>query len=369
MRNFKSNIYVIALLLACFSLQGQAIVNTPRRSPRAQFSQTFGITKISIDYGAPKVKVGNNDRTGKIWGQQIPYGLQKITFAGQGEIPWRAGADENTTIEFSTDVKIEGKPLAAGKYGFHIILHEDNTATLIFSNNTSSWGSFWYKEEEDALRVKVTLEDTEFHNVLNYRAIELDGVYTKLALSWESKRVPFSVTANTLEIVENSLKDELRGQGGFGWQGRLQGAQYLARFNHNLPLVEKWVDESIAINRNFQNLQLKSTLLFQQQRMEEVMPLLDELGTLANLNQLNQLGYTLMQNNMLEKAIAMFELNVEKNPQDANVYNSLGEALVARGEKKDKKRAINLFKKSNTLNPAQFVRDSNDQHLEDLGAK
>ncbi|MCE7991977.1 MAG: DUF2911 domain-containing protein [Roseivirga sp.] len=369
MRNLKSNIFVIALLFACFSLQGQAVVNTPRRSPRAQFSQTFGITKVSIDYGAPKVKVGNNDRTGKIWGQQVPYGFQKITFAGKGEIPWRAGADENTTITFSTDVKVEGKPLAAGTYGFHIALHEDNKATLIFSNNSSSWGSFWYNEAEDALRVKVDMEDAEFQNVLNYSAIELDGLYTKLALSWEKKRIPFSVEANTLQIVENSLKEELRGQSGFGWLGKFQAAQYLVRFNHNIPLAEQWINESIATNKNYQNLQLKSIILFQQQKMEEVMVVLDEASTLADINQLNAMGYTLMQNNLLEKAIEMFELNVKRNPNDANVLNSLGEALVAKGGKSDKKRAIKLFQKSNSLNPAQLVKDSNDKNLADLGAK
>ena len=73
-----------------------------------------------------------------------------------------------------------------------------------------------------------------------------------------------------------------------------------------------------------------------------------------------------MQAQMLDKAIELFELNVERNPKDANVYNSLGEALVAKGENK---RAIKLFKKSNTLNPTQVVKDSNDQHLSSLGAK
>ncbi len=368
MRNFKSHIFIIALLFACFSLQGQNL-NIPRRSPRAQFSQTFGITKVTIDYGAPKVKVGNNDRTGKIWGQQVPYGFQKINFAGKGDIPWRAGADENTTISFSTDVKVEGKPLAAGTYGFHIALHDDNTATLIFSENTSSWGSFWYNEAEDALRVKVEMEDTQFQNVLNYSAIELDGLYTRLALTWEKKRIPFSVEANTLQLVENSLKDELRGASGFGWQGKFQAAQYLVRYNHNMPLAEQWIDESIAANKNFQNLQLKSSILFIQKKMDQVMTVLDEASTLADINQLNALGYTLMQNNLMEKALEMFELNVERNPEDANVLNSLGEALVAKGGKADKKRAIKLFKKSNALNPSQLVKDSNDQHLSDLGAK
>lgn len=293
MKNLTCNLLFIILTFNAIGLQGQAVVTIPRSSPRAQFSQTFGITKVIIDYGAPKVKVGNNDRTGQIWGQQVPYGFQKINFAGKGEIPWRAGADENTTIHFSTDVKIEGKALAAGTYGFHVAVYEDNTATLIFSHNTSSWGSFWYTKSEDALRVKVDMEEAPFQNVLNYSAIELDGLYTKLALTWEKKIIPFTVEANTLDLVAQNLIEELRGQIGFGWQGKFQAAQYLVRFQHDLPLAEKWIDESIAINKNFQNLQVKSSILLQQQRNRELLPVLDECAAVADINQLNALGYPL----------------------------------------------------------------------------
>ncbi len=53
---------------------------------------------------------------------------------------------------FSTDVNIEG--LAAGKYGFHIAVYPDS-CTLIFSKNSTAWGSFFYNPAEDALRVTV----------------------------------------------------------------------------------------------------------------------------------------------------------------------------------------------------------------------
>lgn len=365
MQNLRLSIFLLALQFITTGVQGQ-YVTVPRPSPRAQFSQTFGITKVTIDYSAPKVIRGSNDRTGKIWGQQVPYGFRKINFFGKGEIPWRAGADENTTIEFSTDVRVEGQPLAAGKYGLHMAIYEDNTATIIFSKNTTSWGSFWYNEAEDALRVKVNMEDIAFQNVLNYSVTELDGLYAKFALSWENKRIPFKVEANTLDIVTNSLKDELRGAPGMTWEGKYFAARYLVQYNHEPELAAQWIEESINMKKNYQNMLLKATLLFQQGNREALIPTLDETAQLADMNELNQLGYTLIQNNMLDKAIEYFELNVKLNPTDANVHNSLGEALVTKG---DKKRAIKLFKKSNTLNPTQVVKDSNDKHLADLGVK
>src|SRR6201989_2133999 len=117
---------------------------------KASVTERVGITDVTIQYNRPGVK----GREGKIWGQLIPTGYTDQGFGSSKAAPWRAGANENTTIEFSTDVKIEGQPLAAGKYGF-FIAYDSSESTLIFSKNSTSWGSFFYNEQEDALRVKV----------------------------------------------------------------------------------------------------------------------------------------------------------------------------------------------------------------------
>lgn len=366
MKTLKTNLWLIAIMLFTTYSFAQSGVTTPKRSPRAEFSQTFGITKVSINYGAPKVIVARGDRTGKIWGQQIPFGLQKINFAGKGEIPWRAGADENTTITFGTDVKVADKSLKAGTYGLHMIIKDENNATIIFSNNTSSWGSFWYNPKEDALRVDVKMKDIAFHNVLNYSATGLDTSAAEISLSWENKQIPFLVTANTPELVTNNLKDELRGQVGFGWKGKFDAAQYLSRAKHKPELALQWVNESIAAQKNFQNLNLKGAILFTQGKLNEALPILNEASVLANLNQLNGLGYLFMSNNQLDKAIEFFELNVKRNPTDANVHNSLGEAYMTKGKNKT---ALQMFRKSNSLNPPKFVKDANDALIKQLTSK
>src|SRR5205823_1326532 len=116
---------------------GAGDVHLPYESQKASASQRIGLTDMEITYHRPAVK-GR-----KIWGELVPY---------NSTIPWRGGANENTTISFSSDVTIEGKPLAAGTYGLHFIPAEGEW-TVIFSKNYTSWGSFSYDKNEDALRI------------------------------------------------------------------------------------------------------------------------------------------------------------------------------------------------------------------------
>src|SRR5438067_13774930 len=118
-------------------LSAQSLLNLPRASQHALVTQRVGITDITINYSRPLV----NKR--QIWGKLVPYGQV-----------WRAGANENTTIEFTDPVTVEGKQLARGIYGLHMIPGESEW-TLIFSKAATAWGSFSYKQQEDALRVSV----------------------------------------------------------------------------------------------------------------------------------------------------------------------------------------------------------------------
>src|SRR4249920_2963783 len=126
---------------------------------KAFIGEQIGLTKVVINYDRPGVK----GREGKIWGQLVPVGYTDQGFGNSKAAPWRAGSNENTTLEFSTDIKIEGQYLQAGKYGF-FVAYDPNECTLIFSKNSTSWGSFFYDMKEDALRVKVKPTAAD-HNV------------------------------------------------------------------------------------------------------------------------------------------------------------------------------------------------------------
>ena len=146
-----------------------------RISPKAMVQETVGFTDVSIEYSRPGVK-GR-----EIWGGLVPY-----------HVVWRAGANEATKITFSTDVKINGKKLKAGSYGFFTIPTKDN-CTLIFNKVADQWGAFEYNEAEDALRVEVTPEEGYWQEWLTYTITKtLDNAAT-IKLEWEKLKMPFIV--------------------------------------------------------------------------------------------------------------------------------------------------------------------------------
>lgn len=157
-------------------------------SLKASVTQRLGTdVDITIEYSRPGVK-GR-----KIWGALVPYGMAPGNkYSENKPYPWRAGANENTTIQFNKDVLVEGKPLPAGKYGIHMIPSEKDWI-IIFSKNNSAWGSFAYKEEEDALRITVTPVKAPHQEWLVYGFDELAGTSATAYLHWEELKVPFKI--------------------------------------------------------------------------------------------------------------------------------------------------------------------------------
>lgn len=362
--NMQAFFTAALIALLCWEVSAQN-VTTPRAvSPAAEFKQTIGISTVSINYSRPRVTFRGQDRSGNIWGTQVPWGFQATTFVDGSNIPWRAGANENTVITFSDDVKIEGKDLAAGSYGLHMAIFEDGKATVIFSNNTSSWGSFYYKEAEDALRVDVQAMDIDHTEVLTYDAINMDNTSATIALKWEKKAIPFKVTYDVHEIVLANFRDELRSIPGFGWLGLNQAAQYCVQNNINLEEGLQWAELSIANTQNFNNMSTKSQLLGLLGRNDESQKLMDESVAIANVGQLNFLGYQMLGQQKYDKAIEYFALNAKRNPKNANCFDSLGEAYKTKG---DNKNAIKHLKKSLSLNPAANVKANSIKLLKEMG--
>ena len=183
-------------------------LNLPRISQHGETVQTIGISSVTINYSRPLA----DGR--EIWGKVVPYG--KV---------WRAGANENTTIAFSDDASIEGKPLPAGTYGLHMIPDKDQW-TIIFSKNATSWGSFSYDEKEDALRVTVKPAAGESFATLTYTFDDVTPDSALATLRWEKVAVPFRISFDVKAITLKSIHNQLRNVGGFTWAGYDEAANW-----------------------------------------------------------------------------------------------------------------------------------------------
>lgn len=212
-------------------------LSLPRSSPNASVSQTVGVTEISIQYSRPGVK-GR-----KIWGDLVPY----------NEV-WRSGANENTTIKFSTPVKVQGHELPAGLYGLQTIPTEGDW-TVIFSKDADLWGAFNYKQEDDALRVQVKPQPAELRERMAYDFENVTDTTAEVVLHWEKLKVPFTIEVDTPKLVADKVKDAVR------WQTPLQAANYCIQNNTCLDDASRWLDASIALQENFSNLRAKAMLL------------------------------------------------------------------------------------------------------------
>src|SRR5262245_55801908 len=150
---------------------------------RSEVIQQIGMVRTSIEYSSPDVHAPNgDDRHGKIWGTLVPYGIYDLGYNNR-KGPWRAGANENTVFTVSHPVKINGQPLAAGRYGIHMIAGQPDW-TVIFSKNSTSWGSFSYDQAEDALRVTVKPEKAPYHEWLTYEFVDRKPDRATVALEW-----------------------------------------------------------------------------------------------------------------------------------------------------------------------------------------
>lgn len=357
----KSSVLLLALIFSASAVNGQ--INAPRGSQHATVTQRVGTSDITINYSRPSVK-GR-----EIWGKLVPYGMTNLGFGTATASPWRAGADENTTITFSHDAKVEGKDIKAGTYGLHIEVKEGDKATIILSHDINSWGSYFYDPANDALRADINTNEVAHKELLTYEFNSLTPTTAVASLVWEKKEFPFTVEFDVTEIVLTEFRDKSQGQLGFARQNWEQAAGFSLNNGGDLNEALGWIDGAIDGNfysqKTFNNLALKGQILKKMGKTEEYTALMDEAAEIANMNQLNALGYQMMNAKDYETALKFFKLNVKNNPKNANVHDSLGECYKTMG---DKKNAIKYLKKSLSLDPPANVKANSEKLLAELEA-
>ena len=357
-------LFLLMGFISFFSNPINAQLTLPQGSQMATITQKVGITDITINYSRPSVK----ER--EVWGKLVPYGINNLGFGTAKESPWRAGANENTTITFSDDLSFEGNQIKAGTYGLFMVIHEDENVDIILSKNSTAWGSYFYDPADDVLKVTVKSNKNQHTELLTYSFIAIDNTSATAALQWAEKEIPFKIDVPVSKIVLNSIKNELEGSKGFSNQSWVQAANYALNNDGDLDEALNWVDGSISGNfysqKNYNNLLVKSRILQKLGNTEESLKIVEEAASLANKNQLNAMGYQMLNQKQNDLAIKFFKMNVKNYPTDANVYDSLGEGYKTIG---DNKNAIKNLKKSLSLDPQPNVKANSEKLLKEMGVK
>jgi hypothetical protein len=352
-------VFVACALLLAASLTAQPIMSPRTPSPAASLKQTIGISTVEVNYSRPAVK-------GRpVWGALVPYGWNKQGFGNGKDAPWRAGANENTTLTLSHPAKIEGVTVPAGTYGLFFVINQDNSGEVVLSKENQSWGSFWYEADKDQMRAKIQVRENNHTEFLTYDFTGLAKNSGELMLNWEKKQFPVKIEFAVDEIVMANAEQQLKGAVGFSAQGFTSAAQYALQNNVNQEKAIQWIDQAIAQNNAFATKRVKAGLLLQTGKKEEADKLLKEAMTTATEAELNVYGYQLIGQNQLDKAIEVFIVNTERNPKSANAFDSLGEAYATKG---DKTNAVKNFKKSLSLNPPENVKINSEKFLKQFGA-
>ena len=278
------------------------------------------IAKVSVVYNSPNVHgPDGSDRTGKIWGTPVAhYGMVKQGFGLDNPAPWRAGSNESTTIEFSKDVMINGKPLSAGKYGLFLMLAETGPWTWIFSKNTSGWGSYYYDEKEDALRVETMPKENPYTEWMTFEFTDRQPDQATLELQWELKAIPMQISIpNIKDLYITQLDKEFQGSASFTAANYVNAAQWLLQEDYNMPKALEWIDKSMEGffgRKDFGALSTRAQILLKMDKTEDAMASLDKAIEMpdASAGQIHQLGRSLITIGKKEEALKIFKTNYEK---------------------------------------------------------
>jgi len=349
----------LALLTLFFTslvqLSGFAQLTTPSNGGnlKASASELIGLTEVKVSYSRPGVK----GREGKIFGTSIAhYGFVDQGFGFSKSAPWRAGANENTIISVSKDVKIEGKVLPTGKYGVFMAL-SDNEVTIIFSKNYDSWGSFYYDPKEDVLRVTVKqLKDQPLVERLKFEFLDQTESAAVLSLLWEKWKISMKIEVDLVNDQLDTFRDEIRSDKGYSHLAFVQAAQYCLEKNVNLEEGSFWADK--AINElyigtsNFKTLSLKSEFLNRLGKPEEAKELMKKAIPLGTVMELNGYGKQLLQARKLPEAMEIFKMNDSKYPNNYLVKVGMSRGLSAIEKYKD---ALKYAQSALTLLPENSV--------------
>jgi len=343
-------------LILCLAVAGlaqiafaQSDLKLPDLSQAAEVKQRIALTDISVKYHRPLV----NGR--KIWGGLVPYG--KV---------WRVGANENTTIEFSDPVSVEGKPLDKGTYGLHMIPNPDS-CTVIFSKTNTGWGSYSYDQKDDALRVEVKPRPlAENKEALEYEFEDLKPTSTAVTLKWEKLGIPFTVSVNDADQTLQNIRAQMKGAGQFAWQAPDQAAQFCLTNKVDLDEALRWANLSIQNEERFENLSTKADILKALNKQDEAKTTWNKALEKSTAQLLYFYGRQLQSQKKDAEAMEIFKEVAKRFPK--GVYGSLAKARIESAAG-DFSGALNDAKQAQAAAPSDAQKQAINALIDQLQAK
>ena len=334
----KNYILCFAFALIAFSSYSSAQVPYNSAVPngytkKAVVSEQVGLTQVTITYHRPAVK----GREGKIWGGIVHKGFIDQGFGNGKPAPWRAGANENTVIEFDQDVKIEGQLLPKGRYGLFIAF-DPSESIVIFSKRSDAWGSFFYDEKEDALRVKVKPQpiDNNVEN-LKYEFSNQTPNSVVVALAWEKLSIPFKIEVDYLKQQFDAFVAESQNPRGFTPQGLNIAASWTLQNDYQLEKGLEWA--TLATSQKFPGdptsfpaLSTKAAILDKLGKSDEAAAVIKSALPFGSVVELQQFGRQLLAAKRAQAALEIFQFNYNKNPNQFITITGMARGLSANGE-------------------------------------
>lgn len=302
-------VFALAVFLGLHVLSEAQFHNLslPQQSQKSAISQQIGATWIHIAYGSPSVQ-----------GRDVWNDAGVIPQNGT-PIAWRAGANENTVIAFDTDVFIEGKPLSAGSYGFHIVPN-GHSHSLLFTAKDNLWGSYYLDIENDVdFRVEVSDTAHSFTEHLTYQFIHRTDSSTVISLNWGDRSIPFHVSVDLNKTVIEKLRYDLNGENTYRWQAWNDAAGWCEQRSTNLEEALSWVNRSInggyggfGGNKNLTNLATKVRILRALNRTDEMVETIEEATQMRySINEARSFGQMLIEIEEDEHAINFLKKGLE----------------------------------------------------------
>jgi len=365
----KNYLFLLAIILFAAPSFAQVPYNSAAPNgytKKAVVSEQVGLTQVTITYHRPAVK----GRDGKIWGELVHKGFVDQGFGNGKPTPWRAGSNENTVIEFDNDVKIEGQTLPKGKYGF-FIAYDLTESTIIFSKRSDAWGSFFYDEKEDVLRVKVKPQPIEKSvEYLKYEFLNQTPNSAVVALAWEKLSIPFKIEVDYLKQQFDAFVAESQNPRSFTPQSLTIAANWTLQNDYQLEKGLEWATRASGQQfpgdpTSFPALSTKAAILDKLGKSDEATAVIKSALPFGSVVELQQLGRQLLAAKKPQAALEIFQFNNNKNPNQFITLTGMARGLSANG---DYAKALEFANKALPLAPNDANKQAVQAMIEKLKA-